>query len=814
VLKNYLISAWRNLLKNRVFSTINIVGLAIGIASFILIGNYVLDELSYDRWNPQAENIYRVDADIIMGGSELNLAVSSDPMGATLKKDYPQVKEYVRLYGSSGSKLIKKGDEFINEPRLVHADSTLLRVFPFEVIAGDALHPLDGPNKVILSETGVKKYFGTLPYQDIIGKTLETDDKNKLYTVTAIIKDVPHNTHFYVDLFFSMQNVDYEWGSFLSNNFNTYILLEPGTDPIVFQKNFIGFINKYILPQVQQFMPMKSMDEFTAAGNKLVYFLYPLTDIHLHSNRVAELDTNGNIQYVYIFSAVALFILLIACVNFMNLSTARSSSRAREVGVRKVLGTERKDLIIQFLTESTLMAGIATGLGIVAAIALLPYFNDLAAKSISIPELFSKKWILIILMLPLLVGILAGLYPAFYLSAFQPIAVLKGRLSGTLNKSAFRSVLVVFQFATSILLIIAAIVVFNQLKYIQNASIGFNKEQVLILNGTNALGTQVDAFKNEISGLNGVIASTYTGYLPVSNSSRNDNTFFKDATPDINRGLNMQVWTIDEDYITLLGMEIIQGRNFSKEYGTDSSAVILNESAVKLLNYQQNALNEKVYGSSRTEQNKFVPYHVVGVVKDFNFESLRQKVGPLCFFLGKSSWSTSFKVKSADVQNLIAQIETKWKSMANGAPFSYRFLDQSFDDMYRAEQRVGKIAMTFSILAIFIACLGLFGLATYIAEQRTKEIGIRKVLGAEITGIIGLLSKDFIKLVCIAALIAFPLGWFLMNRWLQEFAFRINIAWWVFLVAGLSAILIALFTVSFQAIKAALMNPVKSLRTE
>lgn len=814
MLNNFLTFAWRNLIKNKAFSLINIAGLAIGIACFILIGNYVLDELSYDRWNKNAANIYRVDANIILGGSELNLAVSSDPMGATLKQDYPQVKEYVRLYGSSGPKLIKKGSEFINEPNVVHADSTLLRIFPFEVLAGDALHPLDGPNKVIVSESGVKKYFGNIGYQEVIGKIIETDDKNPLYTVTAIIRDVPHNNHIYKDFFFSMQNVDYNWGSFLSNNFNTYIQLESGTDPRAFEKNFPAFLNKYILPQVQQYMPMKSLDEFTAAGNKLEYFLFPITRIHLHSNRTAELGPNGNIQYIYIFSAVALFILLIACVNFMNLSTARSSNRAREVGIRKVLGTERKNLVFQFLTESVLTAGIATGLGIAGAIALLPYFNDLAAKSITIPELFTQKWLSIILMLPLVVGVLAGLYPAFYLSSFQPIAVLKGRLSGALNKSTFRSILVVFQFATSILLIIGAIVVYNQLNYIQNANIGFNKDQVLVLNGTGALGSQVDAFKNEISSLNGVVSSTYSGYLPVSFSSRNDNTFFKDATPDINRGLNMQVWTIDEEYIPLMGMEILEGRNFSKEFGTDSSAVILNEAAVKLLGFEKDVLKQDVYGSSRFVRNQFVPYRIIGVVKDFNFESLRQKVGPLCFFLGKASWSTAFKVKSANAQTLIGQIESTWKSMANGAPFSYRFLDQSFDEMYRSEQRVGKIALTFSILAIFIACLGLFGLATFIAEQRTKEIGIRKVLGAEISGIVSMLSKDFIKLVGIAALIAFPLGWFLMNRWLQDFAYRTNIAWWVFMVAGLSAILIALITVSFQAIKAALMNPVKSLRTE
>jgi putative ABC transport system permease protein len=812
--KNYLITAWRNLLKNRVFSLINISGLAIGIGCFILIGNYILDELSYDRWNPNADHIYRIHADIVLGGSELNLAVSSDPMGAALRRDYPQVREYVRLYSSNGSKLIKKGDEFINEPNVIHADSTLLKVFPFEVLAGDALHPLDGPGKVIVSETAVKKYFGQVSYGEVIGKTIETDDANKFYTVTAIIKDVPSNTHFYRDLFFSMENVDYNWGSYLSNNFNTYILLQPGVNYKDFEKNFTTFLDKYVLPQAQQFMPLKSMEEFRASGNRLDYSLFPLTRIHLHSNLTAEIGVNGNIQYVYIFSAVALFILLIACVNFMNLSTARSANRAREVGVRKVLGTERKHLVFQFLTESCLMAALATGLGILIAAALLPYFNDLAAKSINIYELFSRKWILIILTLPILVGILAGLYPAFYLSAFQPIAVLKGRLAGSLNKSQLRSVLVVFQFATSILLIICAIVVYNQLNYIRNASIGFNKDQVLVINGTGALGRQVSAFKNEISGLPGVISSTYSGYLPVNNSSRNDNTFFKDATPDINRGLNMQVWTIDPEYIPLMGMEMVKGRNFSREFGTDSGAIILNESAVKLLEYGENTLDQKVYGSSRFEQNKFVPYQIVGVVKDFNFASLRQKVGPLCFLLGEPSWSTAFKVNAQDLDQLISQIQTKWKSMANGAPFSYTFLDQSFDQMYRAEQRVGKIAFSFSILAIFIACLGLFGLANFIAEQRTKEIGIRKVLGAEVVGIVRLLSVDFVRLVCVAALIAFPLGWYLMGRWLQGFAFSVQIDWWVFVVAGLAAILIALLTVSYQAIRTAIMNPVKSLRTE
>ncbi len=814
MLKNYLLTAWRNLIKNKTFSILNVTGLAIGIACFILIANYIVDELSYERWNQNAGRLYRVDADIIIGGSELNLAVSSDPMGPTLKQDYPQVEEYVRLYASSGSKLIKKGDEFIEEGNVVHADSTLLRIFPFEVLAGDALGPLDGPGKVIVSETAAKKYFGDMDFQEVVGKTLETDDRDKFYTITAIIRDVPRNTHFDKDFFFSIQNVQYNWGSFLSNNFTTYVLLREDADPLEFNKNFPGFLEKYVIPQVQQFAPIKSMDEFKAAGNKLEYFLFPVTKIHLYSNRVAELAANGNIQYVYIFSAVALFILLIACINFMNLSTARSANRAKEVGVRKVLGTERKNLIGQFLTESTLMAFFATAAGIGVASLLLPSFNDLSAKAFAVNELFKPGWLAVYLGLPFLLGLVAGVYPAFYMSSFRPIAVLKGRMEGSLNKSSLRSALVVFQFATSILLIIGAIVVYNQLKYIQSKNIGFNKDQVLVIDGTGALRPNTVAFKNEIDKLSGVTSSTFSGYLPVSNSARSDNTFFKDAVPDVNRGLNMQVWRIDEKYIPLMGMEILAGRNFSAERGMDSSAIILNEEAVRLLGFESDPLNQKIYGGSRIEQNQVEAYHVIGVVKDFNFESLRQKVGPLCFFLGKADGSTAFKVNTGNIQQLIGQIEDKWRSMAGGAPFSYRFLDQSFDEMYRAEQRVGKIALAFSVLAIFIACLGLFGLATFIAEQRTKEIGIRKVLGADVPDIITLLSKDFIRLVLVAAVLAFPLGWFLMNRWLQDFAFRVNISWWVFVVAGLAAIVIAIFTVSFQALKAALMNPVKSLRTE
>lgn len=810
MIKNYLTVAWRNLVKNKTFSIINIAGLAVGLACFILIAMYVMDELSYDRYNAKAERIYRINSDIRFGGTDLTLAVSSDAMGAALKNDYPQVEQYTRIYASSGSKLIKKDNEYVNENNVAHADSTFFEVFTLPAVSGDTRTALNEPNTVVITESAAKKYFGDM---NAVGKMIETNENNKtLYKVTAVIKDVPENSHFNFDLIFSMDNVDYGWGNYLSQNFQTYLVLKPGTDPKVFEKNFIQYINKYVVPQAKQFMQINSMEDFEKAGNKMEYSLMPVTDIHLHSNRVAELGPNGSIQYVYIFSAVAIFILLIACVNFMNLSTARSVNRAKEVGIRKVLGTEKRSLISQFLTESTLMVFIGLVLAIFLVWLTIGYFNDLSAKNLVLSTLLKPGYLIFLLLLPLVVGGLAGIYPAFYLSSFQPISVLKGKMNKGFSKNYFRSTLVVFQFFTSIVLIVGTIVVFRQLNYIQNKKIGFNKDQVLVLNGTAALGNNVDAFRNEVTKISGVKASSFAGYLPVSNSSRSDNTFSTEAVMTEKNGFNMQVWNVDYDYIPTLGMEIIEGRNFSSAYGSDSSAVIINEATAKTIGYDD-PIGKKVYSSDGAGNNS-VEYTIIGVVKNFNYESLRQNIGPLCFRLGYNKWAAAFKVSTTDIKGLLANIESKWKTIATGLPFSYQFLDEAFDSMYRAEQRVGTVALAFAVLAILIACLGLFGLATYMAEQRTKEIGVRKVLGASVPDIVTMISKDFAKLVLIAAIIAFPVAWYAMDKWLQDFAYRVNIGWWVFLVAGVIALFIALITVGIQAVKAAIANPVKSLRTE
>ncbi|WP_428654446.1 ABC transporter permease [Runella sp.] len=810
MIANYFKIAWRNLLKNKVFSFINVAGLAIGLCCFILIALYVTDELSYDRFHEKADRIYRIHSDIRFGGTDLKMATSADPAGATLKKDYPQVEQYARIYASDGSKHIKKGKEYIVEDRVAYADSTLFDVFTLPAIAGNTKTALDNPNTVVISESAARKYFGTT---DAVGKSLEVGVSNKtIYNVTAVIKDIPANSHFHFDFIFSMDNVKYQFGSYLSHNFYTYLLLREGSDYKAFEKKFDEYIVRYILPQAKQFIQINSMDDFKKAGNKIEYSLMPLTDIHLKSDRYPELDVNGNIQYVYIFSAVALFLLLIACINFMNLSTARSSNRAKEVGIRKVLGTERQTLIGQFIAESTLTSYLAFGFALLLTFILLPYFNDISAKTFSVSSLFQPQLLAFLLILPFVVGILAGYYPAFFLSSFRPIEVLKGKLNAGFKRSNLRNLLVTFQFVTSLVLVIGTIIVYQQLNYIQTKKLGFDKDQVLIINGTGALTTNKDAFKNEIAQMAGVKSAAYAGFLPLAGSARSDNTFSKEAVMDMKNGFNMQVWNIDYDYIPTLGMEIIKGRNLSKSFGSDSSAVIINETTAKVLGYDD-PIGKKVYASQGPGSPNIV-YEVVGVVKNFHYESLRQTVGPLCMRLGNNSWTTAFKINTKDVPALVSKIEAKWKTMAPEMPFSYKFLDQSFDQMYRAEQRVGKVALTFAILTILIACLGLFGLVTYMAEQRTKEIGIRKVLGASVPNIVSLLSSEFLILVVISVVIASPIAYYAMSQWLTEFAYRIEISWWMFLIAGILAVAVSLLTVSYQAIRAALMNPVNSLKAE
>jgi putative ABC transport system permease protein len=806
--KNYIKTAFRSLYKNKGFTAINILGLALGLATCLLIVLYVVDELSYDRYNTKADRIYRVNEDLKLGENSVQYAVCMPPLAKTLIAEYPYVEDVVRLK-NAGSFHVKKHNSSILENKMVYADPSLFNVFTLPMINGDSKTALAEPNSVVITETIAKKYFNST---NVVGKTMLFND-NQSYMITGVIKDVPKNSHFNLDFFLSMSTLpDSRSNEWLRSDFNTYVLLKNGADHKKLEASFPAFLQKFSGAQMQSDLGM-SIAAFEKSGSFFRLNLTALTDIHLKSHRTGELGANSTSQYVYIFSAIALFILLIACVNFMNLSTARSSNRAREVGVRKVLGSSRKYLIFQFLSESIMVTFFATAIAIIVAIALLPLFNQLAGKDIAITTQ-SLVWLIpASLIIVVVIGSLAGSYPAFFLSAFQPIDVLKGKLSAGFKGGGLRSLLVVFQFAISVFLIIGTLVIYNQLNFIQTKNLGYNRNQVLVIQNAFELNNQARVFKQEVKQLPGVTNATMTGFLPTS-GDRSTAIYFKDATLDQKKSIFPQNWEVDADWIPTLDIKMASGRNFSKEMLTDSSAVVINEAAAKFLGYKD-AVNKSLYKSLGGKRGSNIKeYHIIGVVKDFHFNSLHQKIEPVIIRLADNRGALSIRVNTANLPSLMAQIKGKWATFSPGVQINYSFMDQDFDASYRAEQRIGTIFIVFTSLAIIIACLGLFGLAAYAAEQRTKEIGIRKVLGANVTVIVSMLSKDFIKLVIIAILIASPLAWYLMHLWLQDFAYRVSIQWWVLAGAACTALLIAFITISFQSIKAALANPVNSLRSE
>jgi len=810
MITNYFKTALRNLRKNRMFTILNIVGLSLGLAGFILTAAYVWDELSYDRFHANADRIVRADAHIHIGGSKLDMAFTSDMMGPVLQDEYPEVEAFARLYTSTGAKLLKKDGRWINEPRVAHADSSFFRVFTYHALQGDLTDALDAPNSVVLTQSTALRYFNT---EDVVGKTLETNDAgNTSYQITAVIEDMPANGHFNYDFLFSMENARYgDWGEFLSHNFTTYLLLKSADDRSVLQDHLEHYVQKYCLPAAQQFMDVSSMEEFRNQGNVFYYSLTPLTDIHLHSNLMGELGPNGSIQYVYIFGAVAVFILLIACINFMNLSTARSATRAKDVGVRKILGSSRAGVAGQFLAESLLLTLGATAAAVCIVMLAIPLFNELSGKAFTISDLLHFKTLPLIVLLALAVGAVAGYYPALYLSGFNPLGVLKSRTVIAAGKSPLRSGLVVFQFAISIVLIVGTLIVTAQLRYIQHKKLGYNRENILLVNDYYVLGNQAKAFRDEMLNLPGVKRGTLSGFLPVSNANRSDNTFSRESVMSATNAISMQTWRVDDQYLPTFNLELTAGRNFSASRPADSTAVILNETAVKQFGYGNEAVGKKIYFTLGGEVKA---YDIIGTVKDFNFESLRDPVTPLGFFFADNFTQAAFKIEATNLPALLSRMEDTWNSMAPGHPFAYRFMDDAFDNMYRAERRVSRLSLSFAAMAIAIACLGLFGLAAFMAEQRTKEIGIRKVLGASVGGLIRLMSVDFLKLVGIAIIVAIPVAWWMMSKWLEDFAYRVTIQWWMFAVAGFAAVVIALLTVSGQAIRAAVANPVDSLRDE
>ena len=804
MLKNYFKIAWRNLVKNKTFTFINIFGLSVGLAACLLIGAYLYDELHYDHYPGKADQLYRVQLHLIENRGATDFACVDIAVGQGIQKAYPEVLAFTRL-DPEGQVLINYEGKSFKELSIAAADSNFLDIFSIPMTEGDRTTALKEPNSMVVTRHFAKKYFED---DTPLGKLLSF--RGASYKITGMIEKIPDNSHFHFDALVSMTGFQSHNASSWDNiGFFTYLLLKKNADPRKLEAKFPQLVTQYIAPDLAREMGVSLAEAKKTAAN-FQFFLQPLTSIHLHSNAKYEMEANGNIHYIYIFSALGLFLLLLACVNFTNLSTASSTKRAREVGIRKVLGSVRRQLISQFLAESLLLTLLAIVFALGIVLLLLPWFNQLSGKHIAAGFFLNYQSAALLFALTLGVGMLAGIYPAFFLSSFQAIHVLKGggeslRPGG---QKRLRSGLVVLQFAISTALIISTVIVYRQLHYMQNIRLGYDKDQVLVIQDTYTMHGQEEAFKQQLLKDPRVINASISWTLPGSTDMDGTVISPKEAENGTS-GIHTNIYHIDYDFIPLLGMHVIAGRNFARSFPTDSDAVLINQTAARELGWVHTDPVGKALTRSATQQ-----YNVVGVVEDFHYASARQKIAPLIMMLGHNSGSTLLKIKVADISSFLSDIRRQWDAYKPTTSFSYTFLDENFARMYDTEQRTGQIFTVFAIIAVVIASLGLFGLAAFTAEQRAKEIGIRKVLGASVRQLLFLLTSEFLRLVVIACIIAIPLTWWGMHAWLEDFAYRIHIPVWVFFSAGLLSIVIALLTISFQATRSALANPVKALRTQ
>ena len=815
MIKNYLKIALRSLVKRKGYTFINVLGLATGMAVCLLIVLFIESETGYDSFNEKSKNIYRVVLDRKYPGRSTGYSIIPRTVGESIQHEYPEVLQCTRLEDlvGNGSFFVKIGDQLFEEKHVLDADSNFFAVFTAKILQGDPATALQKPNSVVITETTAKKYFGGVA--NALGKSLAADN-DRHFLVTAVCKDWPENSHFTFDLLISSATFDANrQPNFTGFSSTTYLLLAPGTSPAALEAKFPHIVDKYISGAIAKNFNM-SYEQFIAAGNGYHYYLQPLTKIHLISDLEAELKPNGSLKSVYIFAVIAIFILVIACINFINLSTARSVERAKEVGIRKTFGSEKKSLIMQFLLESVLISLFSVLIAVAMIALLLPLFNKVSGKELSIRYFIDPVKTLLLTGFAAVVGIVAGLYPAFVLSSFKPIVVLKGKFTSNKYGLLLRNGLVVFQFAISVILIICTIVVNRQMQYMLGDKLGFKKDHIIEVQNTGRMGEKTTTFKNELVKINGVESVSGSSSLPGQNG------FFGISwQPEgAKESMTGRSVIVDDQYAALLKIPMKEGRFFSKEFLTDSLAVVLNEKAV-----QELQLKNPVGTRLTTPDDNFNArngavnfYTVVGVLKDFHYQSLHQKITPLVFVnaakFGNFANTIAVRINADNFGPAVKAVETSWRQFMPERPFHYDFLDRSLTDMYKAEQTAQRIFTIFSVLAIFIACIGLLGLAAYATQLRVREISIRKILGATSGSIVGMLSRDFLKLIIISFVVAFPLAWWGMHSWLQNFAYHTNIAWWIFALAGAMAAFIALITISFQAIKAAIANPVQSLRSE
>lgn len=806
MLKTNFIIAWRNLWKYRMVSLINIGGLAIGITVCIIILLFVTDEYSYDRYNTRAERIYRVILKGKVSDEIISEAVVPSPIAKTFQQEFPEVELGVRLKNSGTPRISYQGNSFRNA-KLSYVDPEFFQVFDLVFVQGNPLSALKDAYSVVVTSEMARQYFGQ---EDPMGKILEFNEDNKQYKVTGVIETVPDNSHFHFDLFASTvglgDEMDFAW---IQSNGYSYLLLKEGAKASELEQKIPQVVEKYMGPQLQQALGM-SMAEFKESGNDVGLYLQPLTDIHLRSGLSGELEQGGSIKTVYIFSGVALFILVIACINFMNLSTSLATKRAREVGVKKVLGGRKKQLVGQFLLESSLTTLLALLVALLLVVVLLPYFNRVAGKSLQFSAVLSPEILISIGVSGVITGILAGAYPAFVMSSFKPILALKNRVYGMGSRQSVRSGLVVLQFAISVTLIIATVIADLQNSYILNKDLGYDKDRIVVIRNSWMLGDQELVLKNQLESDSRVASISRSGYVPAGASNTSMYNIYPDANSDVFRRLNL--YHVDHRYLETMGMELISGHGFSKDNQSDSASTIINETAVQILGLDQNPVGQVIRMAVNNEGGK-KDLTIIGVVRDFHFNTLYQPIEPL-FMLNNPNSGLIIRAANSDLSALIAQIQSRWDSFNSGEPFSYTVLNESYRNTYAAETNLGTILRVFTVLTIMVALIGLFGLVTFTIEQKVKEIGIRKVLGSSVAQIVTMLSRNFIKLICISFLLAFPVGLFLAKKWLQDFAYRVDIPWWVFVMAALLTLVMAILTISIKSIKAALANPVDALRNE
>jgi putative ABC transport system permease protein len=800
---NYITTAVRVFKKQKVYSFINILGLSVGLASALLIGMYVIDELSYDKEIKDADKIFRLGVTEIFQGKDIWYVDTPAPVAETLTKEVPEVTAAVRI-NSTRNYIVKLSDQAFIEKRFLFADSNFFEFFGHRVVVGNGKECLKGKNKIAISESTAKRYFGYKGEGDSspIGKQILTGAKNLACEVTAIFADMPTNTHMKADVIQSLQSLDYSsdncWACY---GMKTYFKLRDPSSLSAVQKKLDFYITQKVLPTIEKDLNVPH-DQFEKSGDRVFFFVQPLKSIHLTSHHDGEFEPNGDIRYVYLFGLVACFIVLLACINFINLTTARAFGRAKEVGIRKTIGAVKGGLVQQFIMESFLYVILAACLaGILVFLSITP-FNILAGRNLNLNLLLHPLAAPLIGAFMVVVALIAGSYPAFYLTRFKPVDVLRSATNRGSYRSMFRNSLVVFQFAISMGLIICTLIVSKQLHFIQNQNLGYQKENVLRIFQTRGLGNNGRAFKDELLKQAGIISASYSNGIPPNIA----NTFFiKPQNSD--RLVSSYLVVADEDHLQTMGYKLKSGRFFSKDFPSDTSAAVINETCAKILGYDTH--EGKTISSDNTNK-----YNVVGIVRDFNFASLREEIQPLVFFRTTQANNLALRLAPGNVQEKIAMVESNWKKYADGLPFQYAFVDEEVNDLVHSERQMGNIFMVFTGMAIFIGSLGLFGLITFTATQRKKEIGIRKVMGANVGQITYLMSSDLLRLVLISFVIAAPIASYFMNEWLQGFVYRINFDWPSVAFAGLISFLIALITVFYKSFATALINPVESLKNE